>query len=73
MNCQYGCLVYLTVLNGIGDKDDSTEDQQLLSCHYIQYNIEDRDPHFDSNQVRHRDRDFDSNKVPDRERDRDSY
>ncbi|CAF1492862.1 unnamed protein product [Rotaria sordida] len=67
MNCQYGCPLYLTVLNGVGNKDDSTKGQQLLSCHYIQCNIEDRDPHCDSNQVR--DRDFDLNKV----RDRDCY
>ena len=66
MNYQYGFLLYLTVLHVVDDKDDSTERQQLLSCHYIQCNIGDRDPHFDSNKVRDRDRDFDSNKVRDR-------
>jgi hypothetical protein len=50
MNFQCGFLPYLTVVNGVGDKVDSTEDQQLLSCHYIQCNIRDRD--FDSNKVR---------------------
>ncbi len=54
MNCQCGFLPYLTVVNGVGDKIDSTEDQQLLSCHYIQCNIRDRDRDFDSNKVRDR-------------------
>jgi hypothetical protein len=66
MNCQCGFLLYLTVLNRVGNEDDSTEDQQLLSCHYLQCDIRDQDPHFDSNKVRDRDRDFDLNKVRDR-------
>jgi len=66
MNSWCGILIYLTALNGVGDKDDSTGGQQFLSCHHIQCNIQDCDPHFDSNKVRDRDRDFDSNKVRDR-------